>query len=172
MNFAAIPLWAKLSGVGVAALGLLWLVKRTGGHLLPAPPVNPRLSVVQAALSQVGSNDSAKYWADVIPGTNMGKASWCGGFALWALHQAGLARNWFWQLGKRFLFQLPMTKSPQPGDIAYFNNYQHHAVVGAIIDPVTVQLINGNGTGGKVSVSTTPMHSVTAFYSIEPLLHA
>ena len=91
--------------------------------------------------------------------------AWCGAFALWALHKAGVARNVFWQVGNGFLSHFPTTSNPQPGDIAYFNQYQHEAVISSVTS-ATVGLINGNGTGGKVTVSTVPRSSVTAFYNV------
>lgn len=133
-----------------------------------------RASVVKAAMGEVGSNDAQKYWDVVLPGlgTIASNISWCGGFALWAVKQAGLAPDWTWEIGKGFLYKLPITYSPQPGDIAYYAKYQHHAVVRSINPDGTVSLINGNGTDGKVSLSTTAPSNVSAFYSIQPLVDA
>lgn len=137
-------------------------------------PTSPRLRVAQHALSQVGAGDASVYWADVLPGYPQASypKDWCGAFALWALHQAGLGENIFWVIGVGFLSEnLPTTTTPQVGDIAYFNTNEHHAVVvGVNPDQGTVDLINGNGTGGLVSTSTTPVSHVAGFYSIEPLL--
>lgn len=165
-------------------LGLIALVmtQKKSDSVPPPAPINPapggavrtpRESVVFAALSQVGNGDPKPYWDDVLPGVNVGKADWCGAFALWALHQAGLALDRKWVIGRGFLLvgshPLPQTTNPQPGDIAYFNKNQHHAIV-EFVSTGAVQLINGNGAGGKVSVSTVPKSSVTAFFSIKPLL--
>lgn len=127
-----------------------------------------RERVVAAALSQVGKSDAEKYWADVM--TTMERPrDWCGAFVLWALHRAGLARGWYWEVGKGFLYRLPTTRDPKPGDVAYFTTNQHHAVVTAV-RPTEVDLVNGNGTGGKVTRSTAQRANVAGFYSIEPLL--
>lgn len=138
------------------------------------PPLPGRDAVVLAALSQVGSSDAARYWADVMPGVNAGKLDWCGAFALWCLHQAGLALDRHWVIGKGFILvgphPLPTTTDPKPGDIAYFNHNQHQAIVSAVTAS-GVELVNGNGSAGKVSISTVPKSAVTAFFSIEPLLH-
>lgn len=123
-----------------------------------------RWLVVYFAKSQVGNSDALKYWESAGAPTLLGKA-WCGAFALWALHKAGVARNVLWQTGSGFLSHFPTTNNPQPGDIAYFNQYQHEAVVSSVTTS-TVSLINGNGTGGKVTISTVPRSTVTAFYNV------
>lgn len=135
-------------------------------------PVSPRLRVAAYAKSQLGFKDDTPYWADVLPGTPPSgyPPDWCGAFALWALHQAGLGRGINWVIGQGFLQLLPTTQSPEVGDIAYFLTNQHHAVVTAVNPDGTVDLINGNGTGGAVSASTTPRSHVAGFYSIAPLL--
>ncbi len=165
---------AKILG-GLAGAGILALLLR--GDKNPLVSLSPRQRVVQAALSQMGSTDKAKYWASALPGQNPAGLDWCGAFALWCLHQAGLATTWYWQISVGFLMttqhRLPTTTMPQPGDIAYFNTNQHEAVVVGV-DNVnrTVDLANGNGHLGAVSPSTIPWNSVTAFFSIEPLLGA
>lgn len=142
----------------------------------PVPPRGPeskRQAVVFAALGEVGNGDPTKYWADVLPGVDAKGLEWCGAFALWALHQAGLALDRRWVLGRGFILvgphPLPQTTNPKPGDIAYFSKNQHEAIV-EFVSPGAVQLVNGNGQGGRVTVSTVPRASVTAFFSIEPLL--
>ncbi len=165
------------------ALGLLALTiptKKT--PMQPKPPPEPpapppsmpaRQAAVMAALGEVGNGDPKKYWEDVAPGDNPAGADWCGAFALWALHRAGLALDRRWVFGRGFILvgphPLPQTTNPEPGDIAYFNKNQHQAIV-EFVSPTAVQLINGNGAGGKVSVSTVPRSNVTAFFSIKPLL--
>jgi len=154
--------WA-LTGLGAAGLAAsawaLW-------------PVPPRTRVARAALSQVGFTDASVYWADVLPGTPPSgyPKDWCGAFALWCLHQAGLAKNLNWVVGTGFLQNLSTTQSPDVGDIAYFTTNEHHAVVTAVNTDGTVNLVNGNGTGDAVSTSVTPASHVAGFYSIEPLL--
>lgn len=140
----------------------------------PAAPLVGRAAVVAAAVSQLGNDDPAPYWADVLPGKDAGEADWCGAFALWCLHQAGLALDWFWEIEQGFALSdkhqsLPTTKTPLPGDMAYFDHNQHMAVVEAVT-PAAVSLINGNGTRGAVSRSTALRSDVTAFFSIAPLL--
>lgn len=151
----------------LAALG-------AGASLWALWPVSPRVRVAQAAESQLGLRDATVYWADVLPGypASSYPKDWCGAFALWALHQAGLAKNLIWVIGVGFLDgNLPTTTNPQIGDVAYFDTNEHHAVVVGVNQAAgTVDLINGNGTGGAVSASTTPISHVAGFYSIQNLL--
>jgi len=136
-------------------------------------PVSQRLQVARAAQSQLGRSDASIYWADVLPGYPRASypKDWCGGFALWTLHQARLAKNLIWIIGQGFLQNLPTTQSPEVGDIAYFDTNQHHAVVTGVDHASgTVDLVNGNGAGGEVSASVTPISHVAGFYSIAPLL--
>jgi hypothetical protein len=154
-----------LIGVGVvgalAATALWW-------------PEPPRARVVTAATNMLGVTDASIFWKDVLPpGTPPSSypADWCGAFALWCLHQAGLGKDIYWQIGLSFLSKyLPTTTNPMAGDIAYFNNNEHHAVVTDpdIGIPGSVGLINGNGVGGAVTASTSS--NAAAYYSIQPLI--
>ncbi len=153
---------------------LLGIAVATGAAagLLFRKNVPPRQRVADIARSQLGSTDNAKYWASALPGQNPAGLSWCGAFTLWALHEAGLALDTIWKLGVGFVSgKLPLTKNPEIGDIAYFTANQHYAVV-LNVDPIarTVELANGNGTGGKVTRSVVPFSSAAGFYSIAPLV--
>ena len=162
----------KVGLVALTALGagVLYL-KRSS--LFGNTEASLRGKVVQAAISQLGRSDSTPYWMNVL-GTPS-KLSWCGAFALWALHQAGLALNKNWIPGKGFILTwpnpLPATHTPKPGDIAFFTSYQHQAVVSAVYPDGTVGLVNGNGANGTVSPSRTLASNVTAFYSIQPFIN-
>lgn len=140
-----------------------------------------RLSVAAAALGEVGLSDSLKYWREVAPRnwderqlqTYAETKSWCGGFALWCLKQAGLAPETFWKDRLGFLMVSPyvlrIVNAPETGDIAYFRKNQHHAVV-CHAENGSVRLVNGNGEGGKVTVTDVPLDNVSAFYSIDRYL--
>ncbi len=136
--------------------------------LWPAPP---RLRIAQYAASQLGKASSAPYWGNVLPGVPPSgwPKDWCGAFALWSLHQAGIIKDRPWLIGTGFLYDFPTTTNPQPGDIAYFDHNQHQAVVVGVQGDL-VSLVNGNGTGGAVSSSVVPKSEVAAFYSVEPFL--
>lgn len=156
----------------VAVLGALAALVVGDSSPSAGPPLTLREQVRAFALGQVGLGDAQLYWDDVLPGVNVGKADWCGAFALWCLHQAGLATDRHWAIGSGFLLThpaLPQTASPKVGDIAYFAHNEHHAVVVGVT-PSTVSLVNGNGQAGLVSTSTIHPSQATAFFSIEPLL--
>lgn len=166
----------KVGLTGLAAVGgaLYFFRKKMGIGTPPITEETLRGNVVHAAMTQLGNKDQTPYWVNVTGQPQAASQSWCGAFALWSLHQAGLALNKMWQMGKGFLLtspqQLPVTKTPKPGDIAYYDHYQHHAVVAAVYPDKTVDLINGNGNNKSVSPSHTAMSNVAAFYSIQPFI--
>lgn len=118
----------------------------------------------------------SRYWADVLhqAATAPHPKEWCGAFALWCLHQAGIGLELRWVFGPPhfgFLYNLPTTKAPKPGDIAYLDKpWQHHAIVVETVGDV-VHTIDGNqGAANPVSTHEAPLTHWTAFYSIESLL--
>lgn len=146
------------------------------GTLISKLARTPREKIVEAAEGQLGEQDPDKYWAIVQPAMVKTGAAWCGGFALWALKQAGLAGNIDWSIGKGFIFkgnngrQLPVTHAPKPGDIAYFNNLQHHAIVKEVNGNELITIDGNQGPGEQVKLRTRGLNDATAFYSIEPLI--
>lgn len=173
-------------GMGLATLvtGLL-LTKRKDSVDSSNPPnstdsdSDARQRVVDAARSQIGPQDPAKYWGETMPSLSPAQVAqyaqsraWCGGFALWAIKQAGIAPDLNWVDGKGFCYQLPTTRDPQPGDVAYFDQpYQHHAIV-VNVDGGTLYTIDGNQARNTVAERTRSVSSATAFYSIQPLIQA
>jgi hypothetical protein len=133
---------------------------------------DPRSKVVNVALSQLGEQNPDKYWEEIQPAFlgNPHGIAWCGGFALWVLRQAGLT-DWTWQIGKGFASRLPITHDPQPGDIAYFDHLQHHAIVRSIKDGILTSIDGNQSPGERVLVRERPVSEVKAFYSIAPLVH-
>jgi len=170
-----------IGGVGLVALGVVVLTmgkneQMKRDQLDPRTPTEPdldiRLRVVNAAISQIGPQDPQRYWQDVIPEHPGFSGEWCGGFALWAIRQAGIAQDVHWKMGLGFCYQLPVISSPLPGDIAYFDKpYQHHAIVESVLHGM-VNTIDGNQPGDTVARRTRPVESVTAFYSIDPFIRA
>lgn len=139
-----------------------------------------REQVVGIAASQLGPQDPDSYWAVVGPELR-GRphdVSWCGGFALACLHQAGLTTK-KWTVGRGFLLTpppFPVTNDPRPGDIAYFDKpLQHHAIV---VEATSDTLITIDGNQGKapdeiVAKRERPRATAGAvFYSIKPLIDA
>jgi hypothetical protein len=135
--------------------------------------------VVEKALAEVGTDTHekrVKYWTSALgrPVTfeEIAKLAWCGGFALWALHEAGLGLDKLWHIGSGFLLQqphpLPVTHSPQPGDIGYqASPFQHHFVIQSV-DGNQVHSIDGNQP--DVARRTRTISQALTFYSIAPLL--
>lgn len=143
-----------------------------------------RDDVVRFAEAEVGpqvkgSPQVLGYWREVLPRTwgdvvvrqYAKEKHWCGGFALWALHKAGIARDVFWLDGLGFceVEKLPKTKAPQPGDIAYTNSpFQHHAIVKSLANGILVTI---DGNQPNVVEKTRPLpKSGMVFYSIQPFL--
>lgn len=119
-----------------------------------------------------------EYWADVLPaGTSLRDypKEWCGAFCLFALHRAELGLDVFWHGGfaARTLRELAPQELPQPGDVAYFARYQHHAIVeGVDAGAGTFDSIDGNQGPGILRHAGRKLSAVAAFYSIEPLIEA
>lgn len=151
---------------------ILGLVTGAIGVIIKMITGNPRDKIIRIAKTQLGVQDPDKYWAVVQPGLVNSKAAWCGGFALWAIKEAGFAKDTIWQIGKGFteINRLPRTKNPEPGDIAYYDQpFQHHAIVSSVKDGI-VNTIDGNQPGGTVQEKQRPLNTATAYYSITPLI--
>jgi hypothetical protein len=72
-----------------------------------------------------------------------------------------------------------VTVESPPGDIAYFNEFQHHAIVGDVeVDGALVELINGNSrpyVDGRSSVQLSRVlthgpDAPSAYFSIARLI--
>lgn len=129
-----------------------------------------RQRIVRAAEGELGPGDPPKYWRSCkVAGPPFPK-HWCGGFALWAIHQADVALDVAWKIGLGFceVQRLPRTTQPKPGDVAYKDKpFQHHAVV-ASVSGDTVTTIDGNQP--HCARRQKKLSAWTCFYSIEPLL--
>jgi hypothetical protein len=130
-----------------------------------------REDVVRLAMSELGKSEPSRYWDEVLtPDETRPEHSWCGAFALWVLRSLGLT-DWTYDRNGAWFYQLPATKHPEPGDLAFMQGIRHLAIVSAV-GPDSVDLVNGAGTGGKVTTSTVSRSAVTEFRSIAPLLAA
>lgn len=165
-------LFAKVAAL-LAALGAgVFLLKRDSSSSGCTEDAL-RKKVVEVARSQVGKKDLDTYFADAAPQFVGQHPEWCGIFALWCLHQAGLAKEKTWKTGLGFLETsppLPKTHDPKPGDIAYYTKYSHQAVVLVNNGDGTTENANGNGSGGVVSISHPNISDAAAFYSIQGLI--
>lgn len=116
-----------------------------------------------------------EYWADVMPAGTPAydyPKEWCGAFCLFCLHRAELGLDVFWHGGfaARTLRQLEPHELPQPGDVAYFSRYQHHAIVEGVEAAGTFSSVDGNQGPGILRHAGRKLTVVAAFYSISPLL--
>lgn len=165
---------SALVATAVAAVAVIW--RDTEDSL--------RAKIVRAAVSQLDNTDPTPYWDDVLSPEEKRPKDWCGAFALWCLHQAGLALGIKWKIGYPYGFllvppnALPTVRVPKPGDIAYFDRSQHHAVVEQVHSDGTVSLINGNGYNpqmangaiSEVARSRVPLTEARAYFSIKPYI--
>lgn len=138
-----------------------------------------RAAVVAEAAGEIGPDTPekrVKYWTDALgrPVTyaEIQHPAWCGIFALWCLHQAGLDTDEHWQISKGFLLQNPhpmhLTTSPQPGDIGYIASpFQHHFIVEST-DDARVHSIDGNQP--DIRRQSRVFSPKIVFYSIASLL--
>jgi hypothetical protein len=140
-----------------------------------------RQAVVDAAVAELGADTHEKrirYWESALGYEihhfeEIAKLAWCGGFALYCLHTAGLALDVHWRIGAGFLLQkphpLPRIAIPLPGDIGYLDKpFQHHFVVESV-DGDTVHSVDGNQP--DVRRKTRSLHAPTlTFFSIAPFL--
>jgi len=141
---------------------------------LPSSSALPtRASVVNLARSELGSGTVERYWSGVLaPGQSKPPGvTWCGAFALWVLRELGLT-SWTYDDAGAWFYGLPWTADPKPGDLAFLEDRRHLAIVGAVHEDGTVELINGAGTGNVVTTSTLQRGRVTEYRSIAPLLAA
>lgn len=126
---------------------------RAHGFIKPKPlPEGARGRVVALALGELGDQDPQRYIRDAAPqyiGQPPNAKAWCGIFALWCLRQAGLTTK-RWIDGKGFAYgYLPITRDPQPGDVAYFGGALSHYAIVERVEPVPgaaawVHTIDGN----------------------------
>lgn len=149
-----------------------------------------RQRIVEIARAEIGpsgkgSKKVVAYWRDVLPPSwndaqvkQYSSKEWCGGFTLWCLHQAGVARDTYWKDGLGYLEvkRLPKTRDPKPGDIAYFPApFQHHAIVERLANG-GLHTIDGNSLEKKGAFANgvwpkhRPFPHGAIFYSIDPLL--
>jgi len=165
------PYW-KVAGAGAAIAAGAYVLSRDSSIFSGGCDEDSlRKKVTDYARSEVGQKNLNKYFADAAPQFVGQHPEWCGIFALHCLHQAGLAKDVTWKTGIGFLRAQDITPDVKPGDIAYYEHLQHQAVVLAV-NGDTLELANGNGSGGVVSLSTTPRTKAKAYYSIKRYIDA
>lgn len=135
-------------------------------------PQGPRQRVVSIARSQSGQGKGdgwKKYLQGVVTHMPGQKVHWCGIFATWVFHQAGITSE-KWEYGEGISRILKQTNNPKPGDVLYIDQpYQHHGIVERI-DGNTVYSVDGNSPGGVVAPRKRDISEISSFYSIGPLI--
>jgi hypothetical protein len=138
-----------------------------------------REAIVAAAVAELGADTHDKrvrIWESAlgreVTYEEIHKLAWCGGFALFCLHAAGLAKKTFWRLGAGFLLQPPTplrtVKVPSPGDIGYQNSpFQHHFIVESV-DGTLVHSIDGNQPDVRRRLRS--LGGGIVYYSIAPFI--
>jgi hypothetical protein len=164
---------------GLVVLGLAGVSRTVStpgaplASLIPQEVTGKRRELLLTAISELGHVGGNKYWADAQPAFVGTSEDWCGGFVLWALHQVGLARDRGWIIGVGFIlappFDLPTTNDPKPGDIIYIDQPNQHQGMVLRIEGNTIHTIDGN-SGNIVTINDRQRSSITAFFSIEPLI--
>ncbi len=109
---------------------------------------------------------------EVKTGKRDAMPSWCGIFAFWSLHKAGIPMP-MWQLGKAFLppeSAYPKEHVPKPGDIAYKHLRSHFGLVVGMEGSNRVKSVNGNTAGddhlgGEIQVQTHDLSSWDGFFN-------
>ena len=101
------------------------------------------------------------------------QVEWCGIFALWCLHEAGIT-DVPWEIGRGFVYRLPQTKTPAPADIFVTNGgLWHHGLVERhmLVDGKPwLESVEGNTP--DVRRRSRPAPKNLLYYSIEPWLRA
>ena len=164
--------WA-LVGVFAIAAGISKMMTSTQRDI--------RGEIVRLVENERAAPNVDKYWAKILPGSTPSShpPSWCGALVLWAYHMAGITTA-PWKVGTGFIYPLKLkrTNNPQIGDVAYFDKFQHHALVSEILGNGKVALLNGNSTRsaqfpeGAITRSVKSLGEVTAFFSIDDLIAA
>lgn len=132
--------------------------------------MSKRDELLEWAHSQVGPGHRAEYWKSAAGEDPGPKLAWCGAFCLAGLHAVGIAQGVLWHFGKGFVGPagLKRTLTPSRGDIGYIDQpFQHHFLFDREADG-WVYSVDGNQP--DVRERKRRKDTITAFYSIEPLL--
>lgn len=138
-----------------------------------------RAELLSRFRQELGSGDPDKYWE--LVGPRFIGEHWCGALCLYVLRASGLAPGVMWEndpsrghFGFCYRLRQISPNHAKAGDIAYFNKFQHHAMVVAIEPgagvPMLVTLDGNQGSPNRVREQRRRLSTVAAVYSIEPLL--
>lgn len=133
-----------------------------GGHVKGSPEVE---RYCESSLPAAYTAAQIRYAAK--------NSEWCGIFALYCLHEAGIALDVRWVVGGGFVLEqgLPRTSTPQPGDIAVRPSpFWHHAIVESLGSGQLIT-IDGNQPGVVRRIRPAPTSNIQ-YHSIAPFLPA
>ena len=144
-----------------------------------------RARVVEIARAEIGdqrkgSPQVREYWAAVCPQYSRGQITdlaesleWCGVFALWCLHQSGVTTV-PWELGRGFVYHLPRSHAPEPGDVLVGGApLWHHGIVESLtMRGARPWLASIEGNTPNVRRRDRPAPAGFTYYSITPWLRA
>jgi hypothetical protein len=151
-------------------LSLATLRKRKGTSSARSDASDYRTRFLDAVRGELGVSDPSVYYDSALGYQPTQDLSWCGIFVLAMLHRVGLALGIRWEVGKGFLFRLPTTEQPKPGDLFYQHDKNHHGVVESVKPDGSIVTLNGNSAGGQVARVVRRPETIAAYYSIAPLI--
>lgn len=138
-----------------------------------------RSKVIEIARGEIGdqrkgSPEVREYWAKVCPELTAEQSwyaakrqEWCGIFALWCLHEAGVT-DVPWKIGRGFVYLLPKTESPLPGDIFVGPGPAWHHGLVEHYDPVVPWLVSIEGNTPTVRRRSRREPLKLTYYSLDP----
>ncbi len=157
---------------------------REHGHLEPAPlpvPGDARARIVAEARAHEGDWTEAmvdQLWRDVGVPDFVGhwhEKAWCGAYALRCINRAlGTAHKWIPGVGFAVPLGLRYVSLPEPGDVAYYPNRNHHYAIVENLRGGKLYTIDGNALqspreGVALREGNDP---AVRFFSLSKLLHA
>ena len=108
-------------------------------------------------------HDIIKYHKFGMGADKGGLQSWCAIFANWACKTAGVAVP-NWKVGGTPLG--PFTTDPQPGDIGYFAEHQHHCVIISVEGDRIVSIDGNSGVNSSVVYHERSRSAFTGFMKV------
>lgn len=157
------------------------MISETGEALDAVDEIRARgVSIAEAELGpqQRDSDRVREYIARVMPQYNAQqirqlskspKFQWCGVFALWCLHAAGVTTV-PWELGRGFVYRLPRTSDPQPLDVFVGPgpNWHHGVVKSRYLVDGKPWLTSIEGNTPDVRKRDRPEPAKYVYYSVAP----
>jgi hypothetical protein len=153
-------------------VGLTMLLRKDSSDASRSPAAL-RAALVRRIEGEIADPDPEKYWKDVLDDDDPHPGAWCGALILW-VHRAEGLTDAHWVRGHGIATPLELkaisSSSVKPGDIAYFEKYQHVATISKVLGGGKFEILNGNAAGGAITRTETTTLKVAAFFSIAHLV--